>query len=148
MKVAILMGSANDAAKMAPATDMLDRFGIDHVSEVMSAHRTPAAVASFAAAARRDGFAAVICGAGMAAHLAGVVAAHTTLPVIGVPLSGGLADGLDALLSTVQMPKGIPVATVAVNGSANAAVLAVEILAVSDPGLAAQLDEFRAAGAR
>ena len=90
----------------------------------------------------------MICGAGMAAHLAGVVAAHTTLPVIGVPLSGGLADGLDALLSTVQMPKGIPVATVAVNGSANAAVLAVEILAVSDPGLAAQLDEFRAAGAR
>ncbi len=148
MKVAILMGSPNDEPKMAPAAQMLDRFGISHVTEVMSAHRTPAAVAAFATGARDAGFAAVICGAGMAAHLAGVVAAHTTLPVIGVPLSGGLADGLDALLSTVQMPKGIPVATVAVNGSANAAVLVVEMLAVTDPGLAARLDEFRAAGAR
>lgn len=148
MKVAILMGSPNDEPKMAPAAEMLDRFGISHVTEVMSAHRTPAAVAAFATGARDAGFAAVICGAGMAAHLAGVVAAHTTLPVIGVPLSGGLADGLDALLSTVQMPKGIPVATVAVNGSANAAVLVVEMLAVTDPGLAARLDEFRAAGAR
>lgn len=148
MKVAILMGSPNDEPKMAPAAEMLDRFGISHVTEVMSAHRTPAAVAAFATGARDAGFAAVICGAGMAAHLAGVVAAHTTLPVIGVPLSGGLADGLDALLSTVQMPKGIPVATVAVNGSANAAVLVVEMLAVTDLGLAARLDEFRAAGAR
>ena len=148
MKVAILMGSPNDASKMASASEMLDRFGLEHVTEVMSAHRTPAAVASFASQARDAGFAAVICGAGMAAHLAGVVAAHTTLPVIGVPLSGGLADGLDALLSTVQMPKGIPVATVAVNGAANAAVLAVEMLAVSDEGLAAKLAEFRAGGAR
>lgn len=148
MRVAILMGSPNDAPKMEPAAEMLDRFGISHVSEVMSAHRTPAAVAAFASGAREAGFAAVICGAGMAAHLAGVVAAHTTLPVIGVPLSGGLADGLDALLSTVQMPKGIPVATVAVNGSANAAVLAVEMLAVGDEGLAAKLAEFRAGGAR
>ncbi len=148
MKIAILMGSPNDASKMEAAAEMLDRFGIEHVTEVMSAHRTPAAVASFATAAREAGFAAVICGAGMAAHLAGVVAAHTTLPVIGVPLSGGLADGLDALLSTVQMPKGIPVATVAVNGAANAAVLAVEMLAVTDEGLAAKLAEFRAGGAR
>ena len=148
MKVAILMGSPNDAPKMEAAAEMFDRFGVSHVTEVMSAHRTPAAVAAFAAEAREAGFAAVICGAGMAAHLAGVVAAHTTLPVIGVPLSGGLADGLDALLSTVQMPKGIPVATVAVNGAANAAVLAVEILAVSDEGLAAKLAEFRAGGAR
>lgn len=148
MKIAILMGSPNDASKMEAASEMLDRFGIEHVTEVMSAHRTPAAVASFATAAREAGFAAVICGAGMAAHLAGVVAAHTTLPVIGVPLSGGLADGLDALLSTVQMPKGIPVATVAVNGAANAAVLAVEMLAVTDEGLAAKLAEFRAGGAR
>lgn len=148
MKVAILMGSPNDSDKMAGAEQMLDRFGVEHVTHVMSAHRTPAAVASFASSARDDGFAAVICGAGMAAHLAGVVAAHTTLPVIGVPLSGGLADGLDSLLSTVQMPKGIPVATVAVNGSANAAVLAVEMLSVTDESLAAKLADFRAAGAR
>ncbi|WP_419551313.1 5-(carboxyamino)imidazole ribonucleotide mutase [Candidatus Poriferisodalis sp.] len=148
MKVAILMGSPNDAPKMEAAAAMLDRFGIGHVTEVMSAHRTPAAVAAFASGARDAGFAAVICGAGMAAHLAGVVAAHTTLPVIGVPLSGGLADGLDALLSTVQMPKGIPVATVAVNGAANAAVLATEIMAVNDERLADRLAEFRVAGAR
>lgn len=148
MKVAILMGSPNDSDKMAGAEQMLDRFGVEHVTHVMSAHRTPAAVASFASSARDDGFAAVICGAGMAAHLAGVVAAHTTLPVIGVPLSGGLADGLDSLLSTVQMPKGIPVATVAVNGSANAAVLAVEMLSITDESLAAKLADFRAAGAR
>ena len=148
MKVAILMGSPNDSDKMAGAGEMLDRFGVEHVTHVMSAHRTPAAVASFASGARDDGFAAVICGAGMAAHLAGVVAAHTTLPVIGVPLSGGLADGLDSLLSTVQMPKGIPVATVAVNGSANASVLAVEMLSITDESLAAKLADFRAAGAR
>ena len=148
MKVAILMGSPNDVLKMEAAAQMLDRFGIGHVTEVMSAHRTPAAVAAFASGARDAGFAAIICGAGMAAHLAGVVAAHTTLPVIGVPLSGGLADGLDALLSTVQMPKGIPVATVAVNGAANAAVLATEIMAVNDEQLAARLAEFRVAGAR
>ena len=148
MKVAILMGSPNDSDKMAGAGEMLDRFGVEHVTHVMSAHRTPAAVASFASSVRDDGFAAVICGAGMAAHLAGVVAAHTTLPVIGVPLSGGLADGLDSLLSTVQMPKGIPVATVAVNGSANAAVLAVEMLSITDESLAAKLADFRAAGAR
>lgn len=146
--IAILMGSPNDAAKMSAAAEMLDRFCVPHVTHVMSAHRSPEAVASFAAGARAQGIAAVICGAGMAAHLAGAVAAQTTLPVIGVPLSGGLADGLDALLSTVQMPRGIPVATVAVNGAANAAVLAVEMLAVADERLAEQLGEFRAGGAR
>ena len=146
--VAILMGSPNDASKMASAAEMLDRFGVPHTTQVMSAHRTPDAVVAFAAGARAEGVGAVICGAGMAAHLAGAVAAQTTLPVIGVPLSGGLADGLDALLSTVQMPRGIPVATVAVNGAANAAVLAVEIFAVADERLGTQLAEFRAAGAR
>ena len=146
--VAILMGSPNDASKMASAEEMLDRFGVPHSTHVMSAHRTPDAVAAFATRARAEGIGVVICGAGMAAHLAGAVAAQTTLPVIGVPLSGGVADGLDALLSTVQMPRGIPVATVAVNGAANAAVLAVEIFAVADSQLASRLAEFRAVGAR
>ena len=118
MKVAILMGSPRDDEKMAGATEMLERFGVQHEVHVMSAHRNPEKVGDFASNARDNGFAAIICGAGMAAHLAGVVSAHTTLPVIGVPLSGGISDGLDSLLSTVQMPRGIPVATVAVNGSA------------------------------
>ena len=148
MKVAILMGSPNDKEKMKGAAEMLGRFGVESDERVLSAHRTPADVAAFASSAREEGFAAVICGAGMAAHLAGVVAAHTTLPVIGVPLSGGALNGVDALYATVQMPKGIPVATVAVDGSANAGILAVEILAVTDQGLAAQLAQFRADGAR
>ena len=142
------MGSPNDKDKMSGAAEMLGRFGVEVDERVLSAHRTPAEVAAFASSARDEGFAAVICGAGMAAHLAGVVAAHTTLPVIGVPLSGGALNGVDALYATVQMPKGIPVATVAVDGSANAGILAVEILAVTDAGLAQQLAEFRAAGAR
>jgi len=145
MKVAVLMGSPNDGPKMAPASDVLAEFGVEVEEHVMSAHRTPEAVAEFAADARRAGFAVVICGAGMAAHLAGAVAAHTTLPVIGVPLSGGGLNGVDALYATVQMPRGVPVATVAVDGAANAAVLAVEILAVSDPALAAKLAAYRAA---
>ncbi len=148
MKVAVLMGSPNDKEKMSGAAEMLDRFGVEVDERVLSAHRTPAEVAAFASTAREEGFAAIICGAGMAAHLAGVVAAHTTLPVIGVPLSGGALNGVDALYATVQMPKGIPVATVAVDGSANAAILAVEILAVADEGLASKLAEFRAGGAR
>jgi len=148
MKVAIIMGSPNDKDKMKGAAEMLGRFGVESDERVMSAHRTPAEVAAFASSARDEGFAAIICGAGMAAHLAGVVAAHTTLPVIGVPLSGGALDGVDALYATVQMPKGIPVATVAVDGSANAGILAVEILAVTDRALAARLADFRAAGAR
>lgn len=148
MKVAILMGSPNDKDKMKGATTMLTRFGVEADERVMSAHRTPAEVAAFASSAREEGFAAIICGAGMAAHLAGVVAAHTTLPVIGVPLSGGALNGVDALYATVQMPRGIPVATVAVDGSANAGILAVEILAVTDEALAAKLADFRAGGAR
>lgn len=148
MKVAVLMGSPNDKDKMKGAGELLDRFGIEVDERVMSAHRTPAAVADFASRARDEGYAAVICGAGMAAHLAGVVAAHTTLPVIGVPLSGGALNGVDALYATVQMPKGIPVATVAVDGSANAGILVAEMLSITDAGIAAQLAEFRAGGAR
>lgn len=143
MKVAILMGSAKDLSKMQGAADVLDEFGVVHEVHVMSAHRTPEAVAAFATAARADGFGAIICGAGKAAHLAGAVAAHSTLPVIGVPIAAGNLGGLDALLSTVQMPTGIPVATVAVDSSANAAYLAVALLAVTDEGLAARLDAYR-----
>ena len=143
-KIAVLMGSASDKDKMAPAADTLARYGIEADVRVLSAHRTPALVADFAASARDQGYAAVICGAGMAAHLAGSVAAQTTLPVIGVPLSGGALNGVDALYATVQMPKGIPVATVAVDGALNAALLAVQILAVDDPDLAKRLEEHRA----
>jgi 5-(carboxyamino)imidazole ribonucleotide mutase len=143
-KVAVLMGSASDRDKMAPAAETLERYGIEADVRVLSAHRTPAKVAELAAAARDDGYAAFICGAGMAAHLAGAVAAQTTLPVIGVPLSGGALNGVDALYATVQMPKGIPVATVAVDGAMNAALLAVQILAVDDPGLAQKLADHRA----
>jgi 5-(carboxyamino)imidazole ribonucleotide mutase len=148
MKVAILMGSPRDADKMQGASDMLERFGVEHEVHVMSAHRTPADVAELATGARDAGVGVIICGAGMAAHLAGAVSAHTTLPVIGVPLSGGLSGGMDALLSTVQMPRGIPVATVAVDGSANAGVLAVEMLAITDADLAERLATFRVEGAR
>lgn len=144
MKVAILMGSANDMEKMQPAADTLERFGIEADVRVLSAHRTPAKVAELASTARENGYVAFICGAGMAAHLAGAVAAQTTLPVVGVPLSGGALDGVDALYSTVQMPKGIPVATVAVNGSMNAALLVVQMLAINDASLAAKLADHRA----
>jgi 5-(carboxyamino)imidazole ribonucleotide mutase len=143
-KVAVLMGSANDAPKMAPAVETLEKFGVEVAEHVMSAHRTPARVAAFAAGARDEGYGAIICAAGMAAHLAGAVAGQTTLPVIGVPLSGGAIGGIDALYSTVQMPRGIPVATVAIDGAANAALLAVEILAVNDDGLARRLADYRA----
>ena len=110
---------------------------------IMSAHRTPAVVADFARTARENGYAAIICGAGMAAHLAGAVAANTTLPVVGVPLSGGALNGIDALYATVQMPRGIPVATVAIDGAMNAALLVVQMLAITDAGLAEQLDTRR-----
>ena len=143
-KVAVLMGSASDKDKMAPASDTLRRYGIEVDERVLSAHRTPQRVADFASGARDQGFAAIICGAGMAAHLAGAVAGQTTLPVIGVPLSGGALNGVDALYATVQMPKGIPVATVAIDGAMNAALLAVQMLAIDDPGLAKQLEEHRA----
>jgi 5-(carboxyamino)imidazole ribonucleotide mutase len=142
-RVAILMGSASDRDKMAPAADTLARYGIEADVRIMSAHRTPAAVADFASSARDGGYAAIICGAGMAAHLAGAVAGHTTLPVIGVPLSGGALNGVDALYATVQMPKGIPVATVAIDGAMNAALLAVQMLAIDDPELAAALAKHR-----
>ena len=145
MKVAVLMGSPNDQSKMAPATATLDEFGIEADERVMSAHRTPAVVAEFARTAREKGYAAIICGAGMAAHLAGACAAHTTLPVVGVPLSGGALNGVDALYATVQMPRGIPVATVAIDGAMNAALLVVQMLAITDAGLAKQLDERRGA---
>jgi 5-(carboxyamino)imidazole ribonucleotide mutase len=145
VKVAVLMGSPRDEDKMRPAADTLAEYGVDADVRVMSAHRTPRQVAEFAASARENGYAAIICGAGMAAHLAGAVAANTTLPVIGVPLSGGALNGVDALYATVQMPRGIPVATVAVDGSMNAALLAVQILAVTDSALAGRLDEARAA---
>jgi len=142
-KVAILMGSPNDKDKMQPAADMLERFGVEADVRVLSAHRTPAAVSQFATTAREEGYAAFICGAGMAAHLAGAVAANTTLPVVGVPLSGGALNGVDALYATVQMPRGIPVATVAIDGAMNAALLVVQMLAISDVELAARLAEHR-----
>jgi 5-(carboxyamino)imidazole ribonucleotide mutase len=137
------MGSASDRDKMAPAADTLDRYGVEADVRVMSAHRTPTLVADFASSARDNGYAAIICGAGMAAHLAGAVAGQTTLPVIGVPLSGGALNGVDALYATVQMPKGIPVATVAVDGAMNAALLAVQILAVDDDELTGALAKHR-----
>jgi 5-(carboxyamino)imidazole ribonucleotide mutase len=145
VKIAVLMGSPRDEEKMRPAAETLQRFGVEADVRVLSAHRTPRDVAEFASRARADGYAAVICGAGMAAHLAGAVAANTTLPVIGVPLSGGALNGVDALYATVQMPRGIPVATVAVDGSMNAALLAIQMLAITDADLARQLDEARAA---
>jgi 5-(carboxyamino)imidazole ribonucleotide mutase len=142
-KVAVLMGSPNDADKMRPASEMLERFGIEADVRVLSAHRTPGKVTALASTAREQGYSAFICGAGMAAHLAGVVAAHTTLPVVGVPLSGGALNGTDALYATVQMPKGIPVATVAIDGSMNAALLVVAMLAITDDDLAKQLTAYR-----
>lgn len=143
MKVAILMGSPNDKDKMQPAADTLAKFGVEAEMMVASAHRTPAKVAQLAQSAREQGYAAFICGAGMAAHLAGAVAANTTLPVVGVPLSGGALNGVDALYATVQMPRGIPVATVAVDGSMNAALLVVQMLSISDAELAKKLADHR-----
>jgi 5-(carboxyamino)imidazole ribonucleotide mutase len=142
-KVAILMGSKNDMKKMQKAADTLERFGIEADVRVLSAHRNPAQVTALASTARENGYCAFICGAGMAAHLAGVVAAHTTLPVVGVPIASGALNGADALHSTVMMPPGIPVATVAIDGSMNAALLVVEMLAISDQDLAKQLAAHR-----
>ncbi|MCI6568456.1 MAG: 5-(carboxyamino)imidazole ribonucleotide mutase [Dysosmobacter sp.] len=142
-KVAVIMGSDSDWPVVKAACQQLKEFGIPFEAHILSAHRTPAQAAEFARGARANGFGALICAAGMAAHLAGAIAANTTLPVIGIPMKGGAMDGLDALLATVQMPSGIPVATVALNGAKNAAVLAAQILAVSDEALAARLDEAR-----
>ncbi len=142
-KVAVLMGSDSDWPNVRPACAQLDAFGIPYEAHIMSAHRSPAQVAEFSSYARKNGFGAIICAAGMAAHLAGAVAANTTLPVIGIPIKGGAMDGLDALLATVQMPSGIPVATVSLNGAKNAAILAAQILAVSDENLSGWLDAAR-----
>lgn len=143
-KIGIIMGSDSDLPIIKKATDMLDSFGAKYEVHIYSAHRTPIEARDFAVNARENGFGAIICAAGMAAHLAGAIAANTTLPVIGIPCKGGMMDGLDALLSTVQMPTGIPVATVAINGAANAALLAMQIIAVEDKELAAKLDAKRA----
>lgn len=142
-KVAVIMGSDSDLPVVKGACQQLETFGIPYEAHILSAHRTPAAAADFARSARTNGFGVLICAAGMAAHLAGAFAGNSTLPVIGIPMKGGAADGLDALLATVQMPSGIPVATVAINGAKNAAVLAAQILAVSDDALAAKLDTQR-----
>jgi len=139
------MGSASDQARMSQATELLANFGVEATEQVMSAHRNPDVVAGFARSAREQGYRILICGAGMAAALPGVVAAHTTLPVIGVPLSGSALSGIDALYAIVQMPRGVPVATVAVDGAANAALLAIEILALGDDTLADRLVAYREA---
>jgi 5-(carboxyamino)imidazole ribonucleotide mutase len=144
-KVAVIMGSDSDLPVVRPAVNTLKKLEIPCEIHVLSAHRTPDAVASFAMSARENGFGAILCAAGKAAHLAGAVAARTTLPVIGIPVHASTLDGLDALLSTVQMPSGIPVATVAIDGAKNAALLAAQILAVEDASLAAKLDADREA---
>lgn len=145
--VAILMGSKSDLDLMRPAADTLAELGVPHVVRVLSAHRTPEVTAEFARTARDKGLKVFICAAGGAAHLAGAVAAQTTLPVIGVPLARTPLGGADALHATVQMPAGMPVATVAIDGAVNAALLAAQILAVSDPDLAKKLADKRAATA-
>ena len=142
-KVAVIMGSDSDWPVVQGACTQLDALHIPYEAHILSAHRTPVQAAEFARNARANGFGVIICAAGMAAHLAGAFAANTTLPVIGIPLRGGAADGLDALLATVQMPSGIPVATVAINGAKNAAVLAAQILALGDTALTARLDAER-----
>ena len=142
-KVAVIMGSDSDLPTVKPAIDKLKSFGIEVEAHVMSAHRTPAQASKFASEAKANGFGVIIAAAGKAAHLGGVLAAHTTLPVIGIPIKSSTLDGLDALLATVQMPSGIPVATVAINGAENAAILAVQMLALSDDNLAAQLDQMK-----
>ena len=146
-KVGIIMGSDSDLPIVQKAVDMLKSLEIPYEVHIYSAHRTPVEARDFAVNARENGFGALICAAGMAAHLAGAIAANTTLPVVGIPCKGGMMDGLDALLATVQMPTGIPVATVAINGAANAALLCAQIIAVEDKDLAAKLDAKRKADA-
>ena len=146
-KIGIVMGSDSDLPIIQKATNTLDGLGIPYEVHVYSAHRTPEQARDFAVNARKNGFGAIIAAAGMAAHLAGAIAANTTLPVVGIPGKGGALDGVDALLSTVQMPSGIPVATVALNGGVNAALLCAQILAVEDEALAAKLDAKRKADA-
>ena len=147
-KVGIVMGSDSDLPVIRKATDTLRALGIPFEAHVYSAHRTPDEAMAFARSAKENGFGVIIAAAGMAAHLAGAFAANTTLPVIGIPMKGGAMDGLDALLATVQMPSGIPVATVALNGAKNAAWLAAEILALNDDALAEKLEAERVAMAQ
>ncbi len=146
-KIGILMGSDSDLPVVEKAINTLKEFGVPYEVHVYSAHRTPTEAANFSINARKNGFGAIICAAGMAAHLAGVIASYTTLPVIGIPCKSVNFDGLDALLATVQMPSGIPVATVAVDGAKNAALLAIEMLAICDDELANKLDKARQDGA-
>ena len=145
-KVAVIMGSDSDWPVVKGACAQLKALDIPFEAHILSAHRTPAEAADFAKNARANGFGVILCAAGMAAHLAGAFAANTTLPVIGIPMKGGAMDGLDALLATVQMPSGIPVATVAIDGAKNAAILAIQIMAVADAGLAEKLRAARDEG--
>lgn len=144
LKVAVVMGSDSDLPVVTPCIDMLRKLGIPLAVRVLSAHRTPGAARAFAQEARADGFGVLIAAAGKAAHLAGTLAANTTLPVIGIPVKSSTLDGMDALLSTVQMPAGIPVATVAIDGAQNAAILAAQMLALSDQAVEGALDNMRA----
>lgn len=144
-KVAIIMGSDSDLPVVSKAADTLKQFGVPFELHIFSAHRTPEEARDFSVNARDNGFGCIIAAAGMAAHLAGAIAANTTLPVIGIPMKSKYLDGIDALLSTVQMPSGIPVATVAIDGAVNAALLSIEILAVSDEALAQKLTVKRQA---
>ncbi|MBE6563543.1 MAG: 5-(carboxyamino)imidazole ribonucleotide mutase [Ruminococcaceae bacterium] len=146
-KVGIVMGSDSDLPIVSKATETLKSFGVPYEVHVYSAHRTPVEARDFALSAREKGFGAIIAAAGMAAHLAGAIAANTTLPVIGIPCKSTNLDGIDALLSTVQMPSGIPVATVAINGGVNAALLCIQMLAIEDAALAEKLDAKRKADA-
>lgn len=143
-KVVVIMGSDSDFPVVSGAVKTLKEYDVPVEVHVMSAHRTPAQAAEFSSKAKENGFGVIIAAAGKAAHLAGVLAAHTTIPVIGIPVKSSTLDGLDALLATVQMPKGIPVATVAIDGADNAALLAVQMLALSDDALSAKLDKLKA----
>ncbi|MGI6549713.1 MAG: 5-(carboxyamino)imidazole ribonucleotide mutase [Syntrophomonadales bacterium] len=143
-KVAILMGSDSDLAIMKDAAQILKQFEVEYEVAILSAHRLPKETTNFALGAEKRGIKVIIAGAGGAAHLAGVIAANTTIPVIGVPIMSTAMGGVDALYSTVQMPKGVPVATVAINGAANAGLLAISILALGDPGLSRKIKEYRA----
>ncbi len=145
-KVGIVMGSASDLPKVEKAITTLTEYGVPYEVHIFSAHRTPNEAAEFAMNARQSGFGAIIAAAGMAAHLAGAIAARTTLPVVGIPIKSTNLDGVDALYSTVQMPSGMPVATVAIDGAVNAALLCIEMLAITDEALAAKLDEARRVG--
>lgn len=142
-KIGIIMGSDSDLPVVSKAVDTLKNFGVPYEVHVFSAHRTPVEAKEFSVNARKNGFGAIIAAAGMAAHLAGAIAANTTIPVVGIPIKSGDLGGMDALLSTVQMPSGIPVATVAINGAVNAALLCIQMLSIEDPDLAAKLDQKR-----